>query len=118
LFSDVLPSDINEKITIYSWVTIFGTLFKKGMCVAVTYNEDSLPVFGEIQFVIYCKKLKNVFFILTMFHTITYNKHFSCYEVHNTFDWKFILMILSQICLFIAELEPEVHPHILRFVIC
>lgn len=90
LFSDVLPSDINEKITICSWVTIFGTLFKKGMCVAVTYNEDDLPVFGEIQFVIYCKKLNNVFFILTMFHTITYDEHLSCYEVHNTFDWKFI----------------------------
>lgn len=90
LFRHVLPSDINEKITIFSWVRIFGTLFKKGMCVAVTYNEDNLPIFGQIEFITYCKKLNNVFFLLIMFHTIDYDEHFCCFEVRNKTDWKFI----------------------------
>lgn len=90
------------------------------MCVAVTYNEDDLPVFGEIQFVIYCKKLNNVFFILTMFHIIIYDENIlaAMKYITHLIGNLFVIMILSHISLFIVELEPEVHLHILRFVMC
>lgn len=80
----VLPPNINKKITIFLWVRIFGTLFKKTMCVAVRYNEDNLPIFGQIEFIIYRTELNNVFFLLTMymFDTISYDEHLCSFEVH------------------------------------
>lgn len=39
---------------------------------------------------IYCKKRNNVFFLLTMFHTIDYDEHLCSFEVHNKPDWKCI----------------------------
>lgn len=46
VFRHILPSYFNEKLTMLSWIRIFGTLFKKDMCVAVRYNENNLPIFG------------------------------------------------------------------------
>ena len=52
LFHDVLPKDINEVIKIFSWIRISGTIYKKGMCVAVTFDKDTgYPVFGRINLV-------------------------------------------------------------------
>lgn len=46
LFHDILPKDLNEIIKVYSWIRISGTIFKKGICVAVSFHKDTdYPVY-------------------------------------------------------------------------
>lgn len=92
LFHDILPKDLNEIIKVYSWIRISGTIFKKGICVAVSFHKDTdYPVFGRINFVTYCEKSDAVYFLLCMFETVHFVEHLCSYEViEGSSEWKFI----------------------------
>lgn len=92
LFHNVLPKDLNEVIKVFSWIKISGTIYKKEMCVAVTFHKDTgYPVFGRINFLTYCKKSDAVYFLLSMFETVDFVEHLCSYEVIEDFSqWKFI----------------------------
>ncbi|KMQ89723.1 hypothetical protein RF55_10617 [Lasius niger] len=92
LFRNVLPKNLNEIIKISSWIRISGTIYKEGMCVAVTFHKDTgYPVFGRINFVTYCEKSDAVYFLLYMFETVDFVEHLCSYEViEGSSEWKFI----------------------------
>ncbi|XP_077275930.1 uncharacterized protein LOC143904844 [Temnothorax americanus] len=92
LFRDVLPKDLNKIIKIFSWIRISGTIYKKGICVAVMFHKDTgYPVFGRINFVTYCEKSDAVYFLLCMFETVDFVEHLCSYEViEGSSEWKFI----------------------------
>ncbi|XP_011879293.1 PREDICTED: uncharacterized protein LOC105568321, partial [Vollenhovia emeryi] len=90
-FRDILPKDLDEIINVFSWIRIAGTIYKKEMCVAVTFHKDTgYPVFGRINLITYCKKSNAVYFLLCMFETVDFVEHLCSYEViEGSSEWNF-----------------------------
>lgn len=54
------------------------------------HKDTGYPVFGRINFVTYCEKSDDVYFLLYMFETVNFVEHLCSYEVIEGSEWKFV----------------------------
>lgn len=90
-FQFIVPNNYYDASCV-EMVTICGTMYKKNMVLAFSYDED-YPCFGLIFWIV--KPFANddqfkSFFIVRGLSTIGFNSHLHSYEVEHTNEWFFI----------------------------
>lgn len=86
------PVSFSTDFTQHAFVIFKGTLYKKGMCIAIGVDDDNGPEFGIISSVL-VNHNGSVCLVCNVLLCITYNEHFHAYNVTNTAKIISILVI-------------------------
>lgn len=78
-----LPENFKNGFIQHAFLTFKGTLYQRGMCVAIGVDDDGGPQFGIISSIL-VNLDDNVCLICNILSCTMYNEHFHAYNVSNT----------------------------------
>ena len=80
--AEVLECEEEGDIFLATQVTLFGTIYKPNLFLAISMSGDHEPQFGKISGILVCGSTpESVFFVVKMYRTEDFNTHFHAYQV-------------------------------------